>query len=688
MRVKDYLTIVIAVCLVSAFAIEAFLSAQFDQARRHMIEQSQSERLASEFSYIENNLAQFLLSADLIIGSGETYLIPGSLEQGSVLVEQLETFRNHAQFPSQDAGLALLAETVFGVCGLIESAAQISAADRDAKLASLLARFDPFATQIDAETERVNAGIAQQVVASAGQFESAAQYRQMGRIVALLVFLAIVLTTWRWSSRQISRPIGRLADMANESTAKNNFVGVTSGPREVRNLSERFKSLTQRLVHQATHDPLTNLVNRRELERLLETWLTENAAQADSDDILGVICYIDLDRFKLVNDTCGHSAGDDLLNQVAEIFRGTTRFGDIIARLGGDEFCIVLKSCGLNKGLDIAELLRRRIEELKFEFRDQVFRISASIGVAKVSSGSQSSESIIDQADSACAVAKESGRNRIYVFDLLDRKVDQKRLDTVWVNELTLALEEQRLVLFRQPIVPLSATNGQGRRFEILVRMRGTDGKIIPPSRFLPVAERYNLSTRIDKWVIKATLQWLAAAPGELGHTATCSINLSGESLARPQFLEFVRKEIRRSAVPGKKLCFEITETRAIEDIDAARRFIRSLRELGCQFALDDFGTGHSSFSYLRDLPVDYVKIDGTFVRNILENSVDEATVLSLVDVSRACGKKTVAEYVESQAILERLREMNVDFAQGYHCGVPAQIDAIFEMEFSNVVHF
>ena len=502
MRVQDYLTIVIVVCVLGAFSLESFLIGQSDAERQQLIATSKSQRLASEFVYIRSNVAQYLLTGDLVIGSGETYLIPGGRDQAAALVEQLSAFEDQVDSAATAAELARLRDAVAASLALIDRAGEIDDLDRDSKLAALLDDFDPLYTTADELGEKIGNDLATAAADSAGQLEASHSSMITSRIAALAVFVIVVLGVWRWASRQISKPIKQLAAMANESTAKAQFAGVDEGPREIRILSDRFKTLTERLVHQATHDSLTNLVNRRELERLLHEWMDTADAEVASSEI-GVICYIDLDRFKLVNDTCGHSAGDDLLNQVAEIFRGTTRFGDIIARLGGDEFCLVLKNCGLDKGLDIAELVRERIEDLRFDFKGQTFRISASIGVAKIASGAQSSESIIDQADSACAVAKESGRNRIYVFDLLDQKVDQKRLDTVWINELTLALEEQRLVLYRQPIVALFPEEPRGQHFEVLVRMRGNDGKIIPPSRFMPVAERYHLCTNIDEWVLQ-----------------------------------------------------------------------------------------------------------------------------------------------------------------------------------------
>ncbi len=687
MRVKDYLTVVVVVSLVSAFLVERFVVGQSERAKAELMQEADIQRANAEFGYINTNISQFLLSADLVIGSGETYLIAGALEQGSVLSEQLSQFRDRSSPSSLSAQYDNLGRAITEITTIIEDVNAIGAVDRDAELTKLLVQFDPAyasaRSSADAIAIALNDALVARTQASAGELTQ----RRQARLVVLGLFVFTVLAIWLWASRQISRPLGELAAMANESTAKNEFSGVNNGPREVVNLSRRFKTLTERLVHQATHDPLTNLVNRRELERLLEEWTKETSTVVGADSTQGVICYIDLDRFKLVNDSCGHAAGDELLRQVAEVFRGTLRYGDIIARLGGDEFCLVLKNCDFNKGMDIAELVRHRIDALRFEFKEQVFRISASIGVARIASSGASCDSIIDQADSACSVAKESGRNRIYVFDLLDKRVDQRRLDTVWVNELTLALEEQRLVLFRQPITALYDGVEGRKRFEILVRMRGTDGSLVPPSRFLPVAERYNLSVRIDKWVLQATLDWLSNAHTEREALDCCSINLSGDSLSQPEFLDYAIAKIKESQVRPASLCFEVTETKAIDDIDAAQNFMRSLSALGCQFALDDFGTGHSSFQYLRDLPVAYVKIDGSFVKNVLDNDIDAATVASLVEVSKACGKKTVAEYVESGAILDWVRDIGVDFAQGYHCGKPVEIGRIEEMEFSNVVN-
>ena len=685
MRVKDYLSVVVIVCVGAALALEFAISQQSGREKADTLHQAKLARFAAEFGYIDNNLTQFLLSADLVIGSGESYLVAGTLAQHPLLEEQLRNFRDHSPFTAIDDSLHTLQTSLGGIAGLVEAAGRVDGEEREIVLNRLVTALDPAYITATETAASIRQGIDASLVSETDRLASGVALRRITRVAALFGFFAIVLMVWRWATRKLVAPLAHLAEMANESTAKDRFVGIDCGPKEVMDMSDRLRRLTSHLAHQATHDPLTNLINRRELERLLEKWRS-GKPEAKIANTIGVICYIDLDRFKLVNDSCGHSAGDDLLIQVSDVFRDCVDETGIVARLGGDEFCIVLKGHSLDEGIGIANDVRQRIEALRFEFRDQVFRISSSIGVSAIASDVTDSESIIDQADSACAVAKESGRNRIYVFDLSDSRVDQRRVDTSWVSELMAGLDQQRLVLYQQPIVKIFGKPDHLKRFEILVRMTSADGTLIPPSHFMPVAERYNMGVLIDRRVVTLTLDWLAGSPRVLETLGRCSINLCGDTLSQPKFGEFLLSEIARTGVPAERLCFEITETQAISDMQVAMRFISQLKASGCQFALDDFGTGHASFSYLRELPVDYVKIDGSFVRNILENRVDDATVRSFIDVAHACGKLCVAEFVESREIYERLVTLGVDYAQGYYFGQPEPVGIEDAAEVSNVI--
>ena len=430
------------------------------------------------------------------------------------------------------------------------------------------------------------------------------------------------------------------------------------------------RDLSERLAWQATHDTLTGLVNRQAFEQRLERVL-DSARREEGPHAL---CYLDLDQFKLVNDTCGHVAGDELLRQLGRLLEDRVRRRDTLARLGGDEFGVLMEHCSVTQALRVAETLRHGIEEFRFRWEGRAFSLGASIGLVPIDSTSGNATQVLSAADAACYVAKDQGRNRIHVYRPDDDDLVLRTGEMQWAHRISQALQENRLVIYAQPIVPVAGDSGGRVHFELLLRMIGPDGEVIPPGAFLPAAERYNLSTRLDRWTINHALTRLAAHPRAL---EMCTINLSGHSLVNEDFLAFVCERVAGSGVPPGKLCFEITETAAIANLSKAMAFMASLRRLGCRFALDDFGSGLSSFAYLKTLPVDFLKIDGMFVRDIAVDPIDLAMVRSINGIGQVMGKTTVAEFVESEAILDRLREIGVDYAQGYHLGAPRPLDEL-----------
>jgi len=424
--------------------------------------------------------------------------------------------------------------------------------------------------------------------------------------------------------------------------------------------------LSRQLEYQASHDGLTDLLNRRAFEQRLRHAL----ANAREQDARHALCYLDLDQFKVVNDTCGHLAGDELLRQLGPVLRRCTRERDTLARLGGDEFAILMEGCPLAQAQQIAERVKSELEDYRFVWEEYSFRVGASIGVVPIHADSPAVDSILGLADNACYIAKEQGRNRVHVYHEDDTEVARRSGEMQWVVRLDSALDAGRFRLARQPIVAVEGGHA-GEHFEVLLRMVDERGALVSPGAFLPAAERYGVAPRIDRWVVGHTLERLAADPRALESLYQCSINLSGQSLADASFLDHLEALIRASPVPPGKLCFEITETAAIANMAAAHRFIEALRALGCHFALDDFGSGLSSFAYLKTLPVDLIKIDGMFVKDIAEDPIDLAMVTAISRIGQVMGKRTIAEFVESEAVLERLREIGVDFAQGYHIGRP-----------------
>lgn len=422
--------------------------------------------------------------------------------------------------------------------------------------------------------------------------------------------------------------------------------------------------------YQANHDTLTGLLNRRAFEREFES-LIKLSADSQVDNAL---LYLDLDQFKIVNDTCGHAAGDELLCQLTTTFTNKLRQADLIARLGGDEFGVLLKNCNMTGATRVAEALRKAAEDFQFSWQGKVFSIGASIGVVPIKQNGGSMATILSTADMACLEAKNAGRNQVRVADVDDRHILQRRNEMDSVGQIKQAIEDDRLVLYCQPVVPVGGQFKQPDHVEILVRMIGIDGELVQPGGFIPAAERYGLMTYVDKWVIKHAAQWLQAWQYE-STPPKLMINLSGQSVCDDSFLAFVLETLDSGNIRSGSICFEITETAAMDNLDKAVSFINTLKAKGCEFALDDFGSGLSSFTYLKKLPVDYLKIDGAFVKEIVTDRIDNAMVKSINEIAHVMGKRTVAEFVENDAILKKLEEIGVDYAQGYGIAVPLPLD-------------
>ena len=427
-------------------------------------------------------------------------------------------------------------------------------------------------------------------------------------------------------------------------------------------LQDRIDDATRRLSHQASHDPLTGLINRREFEARVERALRG----ARDGQHLHTLCYLDLDQFKVVNDTCGHVAGDELLRQLSGLLQAKLRERDTLARLGGDEFGVLLENCGVDEAQPIAEVLRQAVKDFRFVWQDRSFGIGVSIGMVALNGDSGNLSTLFSAADAACYAAKDRGRNRVHVYQEQDDELLRRRGEMQWVNRITRAMEENRFRLYVQPIYPADPASAAPAHFEVLLRMLDDNGEPVLPMAFIPAAERYNLMPAIDRWVIStafAYCQQRAASSEPM--EGICTVNLSGHSLCDELFLEFVERQFELNKVPYKQICFEITETAAISKLNEAVEFIRRLKEKGVVFSLDDFGSGLSSFTYLKNLPVDFIKIDGAFVRDMASDPMDRAMVESIHHIGHVMGLKTIAECVESEESLDHLRSIGVDYVQG-----------------------
>ncbi|NKN32684.1 EAL domain-containing protein [Marichromatium bheemlicum] len=427
--------------------------------------------------------------------------------------------------------------------------------------------------------------------------------------------------------------------------------------------------LAEELRRQASRDALTGLPNRHAFERRLQRAIEEACSEGHEH----ALCYLDLDQFKLINDTCGHVAGDAVLRQLVHVLSACIRKQDTLARLGGDEFGVLMERCDRAGAIRVAEALCKAVGDFHFIWDDKRFRLGVSIGLVGIDADNAGLDALLSAADSACYAAKDAGRNRIHLYTADDTELARRHGEMQWVSQINLAFEQARFGLAFQPIVPVNG-GGAGAHYELLLRMYDAEGATVMPGAFLPAAERYHLIGRLDEWVVETALAWLTEHPGHVEGLELCSINLSGHSLGDTPLLERLGARLRGHQGIAAKLCFEITETAAISNMTNAVEFIASLRTLGCRFALDDFGSGLSSFAYLKNLPVDFLKIDGMFIKDIAVNPITRTMVRSINEVGQAMGMRTVAEFVEGDETLAVLRDLGVDYAQGYGIGRPRPI--------------
>ncbi len=462
-----------------------------------------------------------------------------------------------------------------------------------------------------------------------------------------------------------------IRNIAKPVVVQNEFKGYRGIGRDV----TEAHTLAKQLEHQANYDSLTGLVNRRAFDSLLEQALSK----AKDNQQQHVLCYIDLDQFKVVNDTIGHTAGDELLKQVSALLKSNIRSSDALARLGGDEFALLMKNCPLNKGLTIADKLIADLRDYSFCRQERRFKIGASVGLVPITSETESTAQIMLQADIACYAAKDGGRNRVHVYNSKDNTVNERHAELTRVSDLRNALQENLFCLYYQYVKPLDESSGLEPYYELLLRLKGEDSNLILPGNFIPAAERYNLMADIDKWVIRTVLVEMQDLFARLSR-GCIAINLSGTSLNDQKLLEFVKQQFQQSSILPKRICFEITETAAISSLNEALNFIREMRGFGCQFALDDFGSGLSSFAYLKRFKVDYLKIDGNLVRDMTIDYADQAMVKAINDIGHTMKIHTIAEFVETETDIALLKQLKVDYAQGYGVSRPAPLETLAEV--------
>jgi Amt family ammonium transporter len=435
------------------------------------------------------------------------------------------------------------------------------------------------------------------------------------------------------------------------------------------------RKLRRKLSYEGSHDQLTGFLNRSAFEQKFENLVTENS----NTTVQHVLAYLDLDQFRVVNETCGSAAGDLLLKQVSKVIKKHVRKSDIVARLSGDEFGIIMPFFEMDRALQAIQKIIIEIEHSGFVWNDQEYHVSSSIGVMTFGRMSDEYADYYSKVTTACFLAKQNGGNQYHYIDENDEKVLAQQESMEWVSGIIEGFSEDRFCLYVQPIAAIDSDEKHSH-YEVLIRYRSADGSIISPGDFLPPAERYNLIERVDKWVVRNVIMWLEEHQQEL-HDVMFSINLSGRSIGSQTFHKFLRESLEASSIEMSALCFEITETAVVDNVERSVEFINSIKELGVKFSLDDFGTGLSSFSYLKQFPVDYLKIDGEFVRDILQDDTSYVFIRSMTEVGHCLDMKVIAEFVESDTMFDKLRAANVDYIQGYTVGKPVSIQSLLSLD-------
>jgi diguanylate cyclase (GGDEF)-like protein/PAS domain S-box-containing protein len=472
--------------------------------------------------------------------------------------------------------------------------------------------------------------------------------------------------------RALLMPAGGADEVSIDATASPVF-----GPNEaltgaviiLRDVGE-MRGLTREMSYQASHDALTGLINRREFERQITGAIDTARSEAGHH----VLCYMDLDRFKVVNDTCGHMAGDNMLREVAGLLREEVRDSDVVARLGGDEFAVLLFGCPLSKARQIADDICAAVRRYRFVWQDRIFDIGISVGMVEITNTSGALEDVLGAADSACYVAKQSGRGRVHLYSASDEVAARQRGEIHWLRKLQTAIREENFELYTQPIISVAGRIPSGPAVEVLLRMNDPEEGTVLPAEFIPAAERYQLIGAIDRWVLQNTLDAVASGAIRLPEGRSVAINLSGQTMAEDGFLDFVIECLDHSQLEPAQICFEVSEGAVLNDLDHARRFIGVLHGMGCSFALDDFGSDVGSLASLQGLDIDFLKLDGVCTRDVTVNSVNQEVVSAVTRLSKAVGFKVIAEQVEDQPSFDGLRDLGVNFIQGNYVEAPKSL--------------
>jgi len=657
MRIKSYLAILVIACFIGAHMLEQVLAYHFNHVQTLINNHNDNLLWAKDIERIENSTTQLLVSSDLVIGSGNTYLILGTKNMGNYLTNELSELLAENRFVRLQGTIKRSIGNVHKINALLDVVGDFPFDELESRLSALLSQYDPVSLALSQDIQFISKETDVALTQEAAFLKEEKQSMVKVAWAARFVFFILIVGIWWWANRKICKPLNGLIASSHRALAGDEFKAVTKAPKEIIELSNDFTLLTETLFHQASHDPLTELQNRRAFERNLNDIIEDKTLNY-------FLCFIDLDYFKTINDTCGHAAGDEILVSVARILKQSVRGRDVVARLGGDEFAILIKDCPVDKVVQVADNIREKIRDLTYHWEGETFQLSASIGVAPKTTECTTTD-LLHSADVACSLAKKAGRNNVHLFDISVEHSVEQREDVLSVHQINNAINNDLFVLYKQDITPLKQ-QGSGLCFEVLLRMTSTKGDIISPASFFPIAERYHLSSKIDRWVINAVCDYLANNKQLLDKIDMISINLSVHSLIDGELESFIVKCLQNNRLPGTKICFEITETAAISNIKRAKLFMENIKAFGCEFALDDFGSGHSSYAYIKEFPIDKIKIDGSYINSMMENPLDFTTVKSICEIAKTANQEVVAEFVENEKVLKALIKLGVDYAQGY----------------------
>ena len=610
--------------------------------QRRMAGESAAERYEIELMDRQGQVTRVELSSTLIDSSGEPALLLTALEMmpGAIPTEV-------SQKPRAMATLDAMGESVItvdqdGRIDYINHAAELLLGQTVDQI--LGKAFADVASMVDENDRRALGDPAQKVQAGGGRVSPSRRAVLVPASGSMERFVEISVTPLQLEGKESSGLVLVLHD------------------------TSELRGLTRQMTYQASHDALTGLVNRREFERRLQ----EALDSAQLGDAGHALCYLDLDHFKVVNDTCGHTAGDNMLREIASLIKEAVRDSDTVGRIGGDEFALLLSGCPLEKARQIADTVVRSVDDYRFVWKDKIFNVGVSIGLVEIGRDSGTIEDIMNSADSACYVAKKQGGLHVHVYSAREEANARHSGEIHWLLKLQGALRDNKFELYYQPIVHARAGGLSGPALEVFVRLAGEGGQpAAPPAEFIRAAERYRLMPHVDRWVVQAVLAALGRGGLKLPPGRSVAINIAGQTLGDAEFLEFVVECFDHTGANPNDICFEVTETSVVANLDHAQRFIGVLHGMGCEFALDNFGRGLSSFSTLKTLPMDYLKIDGSFIKNLAGDAVNLAMVAAMIELSRSLNFRVVAEHVEDQWALDTVTGMGIDFVQGYMVGRP-----------------